>query len=378
MRISNQFDSGSIEVTAIDPAGSARLLLRKDVVSDATVDIRQWFHFRLQGARGKTVDLCIENASRATFPGGWPGYRACASYDRVNWFRVPTTYVDGKLTISHTPERDSIYYAYFEPYSWDRHLQLLGRADASPLARVHDLGSTPEGRDMNVVEIAAPKAAAQKHCWIIARQHPGETMAEWLVEGLIDRLLDEGDAVSRQLLTDTTFHIVPNMNPDGSVHGNLRVNTTGANLNREWMTPSVERSPEVLCVRAAMEQTGCDFFLDVHGDETIPHVFVAGCEMLPTVTPEQNAAQDRYVQCLLNSADDFQTRHGYTADRYSSDALKLASKWAGHRFGCVSLTLELPFKDHNDRPDHTTGWSASRSMRLGRDVLTALARSAAR
>jgi hypothetical protein len=44
----------------------------------------------------------------------------------------------------------------------------------------------------------------------------------------------------------------------------------------------------------------------------------------------------------------------------------------------VSLTLELPFKDHNDRPDHTTGWSASRSMRLGRDVLTALARSAAR
>ena len=373
MKISSQFDSGSIEVLSIDPAGQARLQLRKDVVSDTAVDIRQWFHFRLQGARGKAVDLCIENASRATFPGGWPGYRACASYDRASWFRVPTTYVDGQLTISHTPQRDSIYYAYFEPYSWERHLQLLGRADASKLARVVDLGSTPEGRDMNVVEIASRRTAASSHCWIIARQHPGETMAEWLVEGLIDRLLDENDKVSTQLLAETTFHIVPNMNPDGSVHGNLRVNTTGANLNREWMTPSMERSPEVLCVRAAMERTGCDFFLDVHGDETIPHVFVAGCEMLPTITPQQNAAQDGYVQALLRSATDFQTARGYTANRYSSDALKLASKWAGHRFGCVSLTLELPFKDHNDRPDAIAGWSAARSMQLGRDVLAALA-----
>ena len=333
MKISSQFDSGSIDVLSIDPAGQARLQLRKDVVSDTAVDIRQWFHFRLQGARGKAVDLCIENASRATFPGGWPGYRACASYDRSSWFRVPTTYVDGQLTISHTPQRDS----------------------------------------MNVVEIASHPTAASSHCWIIARQHPGETMAEWLVEGLIDRLLDENDKVSTQLLAETTFHIVPNMNPDGSVHGNLRVNTTGANLNREWMTPSMERSPEVLCVRAAMERTGCDFFLDVHGDETIPHVFVAGCEMLPTITPQQNAAQDDYVQALLKSATDFQTARGYTANRYSSDALKLASKWAGHRFGCVSLTLELPFKDHNDRPDAVAGWSAARSMQLGRDVLAALA-----
>ena len=221
MKISSQFDSGSIEVLSIDPAGQARLQLRKDVVSDRAVDIRQWFHFRLQGARGKAVDLCIENASRATFPGGWPGYRACASYDRSSWFRVPTTYVDGQLTISHTPQRDSIYYAYFEPYSWERHLQLLGRADASKLARVVDLGSTPEGRDMNVIEIASRRSGASNHCWIIARQHPGETMAEWLVEGLMDRLLDENDTVSTQLLAETTFHIVPNMNPDGSVHGNL-------------------------------------------------------------------------------------------------------------------------------------------------------------
>ncbi len=54
--------------------------------------------------------------------------------------RRPTTARNS--SIDHTPLRDSVYYAYFEPYSWERHLALLGRADASPLARVRDLGAT--------------------------------------------------------------------------------------------------------------------------------------------------------------------------------------------------------------------------------------------
>lgn len=67
-------------------------------------------------------------------------------------------------------------------------------------------------------------------------------MAEWFVEGLLDRLLDEDDAVSRTLLDKAVFYIVPNMNPDGSVRGHLRTNAAGVNLNREWQTPSMEKA----------------------------------------------------------------------------------------------------------------------------------------
>ena len=38
----------------------------------------------------------------------------------------------------------------------------------------------------------------------------------------------------QELLAKATFHVVPNMNPDGSVRGYLRTNSSGANLNREW------------------------------------------------------------------------------------------------------------------------------------------------
>ena len=376
MKISSHFDSGSIEVVAIATDGNIDLKLRLDEVSDPSVQIRQWFHFRLQGARGQAVNLRIHNAGAATYPGGWKDYRACASYDRVHWFRVDTSYADGVLVISHMPERDSVYYAYFEPYSWERHLQLLGRAEDSPLARVRDLGASLDGRDLNVIEIRSEAGALEKRaCWIIARQHPGETMAEWLAEGVIERLLDPFDPVSRALLDEAAFYIVPNMNPDGSVRGNLRVNAAGANLNREWVEPTLERSPEVFHVRAAIEETGCDFFLDVHGDETIPYVFAAGNEMLPTSTEAQKAEQARYLQALAAAAPDFQLKHGYPSGRYSEDALKLASKWIGHRYGCVSLTLELPFKDNFDRPDAYVGWNGERSKRLGRDLLAALAQT---
>ena len=38
---------------------------------------------------------------------------------------------------------------------------------------------------------------------------------------------------------------IPNMNPDGSYRGHLRTNASGANLNREWKEPTLEKSPEV-------------------------------------------------------------------------------------------------------------------------------------
>jgi len=52
-------------------------------------------------------------------------------YDRQRWFRVRTAFDGAEMTVEHAPEHDSVYYAYFEPYSWERHLDLLGRADSS-------------------------------------------------------------------------------------------------------------------------------------------------------------------------------------------------------------------------------------------------------
>jgi len=253
-------------------------------------------------------------------------------------------------------------------FNWAADEELIER---SPLARVSDLGATVEGRDLNLVTIGTADPG-RKALWVIARQHPGETMAEWFVEGLLDRLLDPADPVARRLLERAVVYVVPNMNPDGSVRGNLRTNAAGANLNREWMTPSLERSPEVWQVRAAMQATGVDAFLDIHGDEGLPYVFTDGNERLPTYSPRMEALEQGFASALVAANPDFQTVHGYPADKETKVNLTVASKWVGHSYGGLALTLEMPFKDNADLPDPERGWNGARSRRLGADTLTAL------
>ena len=365
--ISNAFDSGAIEVVSAERTDDICVNIR----ADSHAEFRQWFHFRLQGVRGRRCRIRFLNAGKCTYVDGWSDYRAVASYDRRDWFRVPTVFDGTEMIVEHTPGRESIYYAYFEPYSWERHLDLLGRAEDSPVARVRRVGRTVDGRDLDAVTVGSPRDG-RRSLWVIARQHPGETMAEWFVDGLLARLLDAHDPITRTLLERAVVHVVPNMNPDGGVRGNLRTNASGANLNREWMAPSLERSPEVFHVRAAMHASGVDCFLDVHGDEGLPYVFVDGCERLASFTPKQDALQRAFGAAFRQASPDFQQVHGYADDKDTKVNLTLASKYVGHSFGCLALTLEMPFKDNADLPDAKVGWNGERSSRLGAAVLEPL------
>jgi len=373
LRISSQFDAGAIEVLSCEDAQAISLKIRPDTQAE----FAQWFYFRLTGAAGQPCRITFENASECAFAEGWRGYQAVASYDKKHWFRVPTSY-DGKvMTIEHQPEHASIYYAYFEPYSEERHTHWLGSLQHLPGVTLTDLGATVEGRPMTVVTVGSA-APGKSRIWIIARQHPGETMAEWFVEGLLKRLTGQGDwagdAVVTRLREQAVFYIVPNMNPDGSVLGNLRTNAAGANLNREWMEPDAQRSPEVLLVRDAIHAAGCDMFFDIHGDEALPYVFVAGSEMLPNFDARQKQEQAAFVASFQAVSPDFQTQYGYSSDRYRTDALKLASKYISHTFGCLSLTLEMPFKDNANLPEPVEGWNGARSASLGAAMLGAILR----
>ena len=366
-KISSNFDAGAISVIDSADSQNIRLALR----GDNAASFSQWFYFRLQGAAYQPCRIRIENAGQSSYPEGWEDYQATASYDRSNWFRVPTRYEDGVLTIEHTPLAGSVYYAYFEPYSHEQHLNLLGDAQGSGLCQIDDLGSTAQGRDINLLTIGH-QAASDLKIWIIARQHPGESMAEWFAEGLLSRLLDHQDPTARALLDCATFYIVPNMNPDGAALGNQRTNAAGADLNREWQNPSPERSPEVYAVRQKMQETGVDLFLDIHGEEALPYVFAAGCEGNPSYDARLAALEAAFKTALRQASPDFQDEHGYPETAPGQANLAIAKSYVGETFGCLSYTLEMPFKDNINLPDDDFGWNGQRSLRLGEAILSAI------
>ena len=372
LHISTAFDAGAIEVISLANPQDVGLNIRADNASEFT----QWFHFSLQGVADVPVSLRFLNAGRCAYPKGWEGYRVNVSYDRQNWFRIATQFDGQVMSVDFTPEKQLIYFAYFEPYSYERHLDLLGSAAASDHVEVQHLGQTLEGRDMTLLKITSAAGAIaadeRKKIWLIARQHPGETMAEWFVEGFLERLLDDDDPVARVLLTQCVFYVVPHMNPDGAVHGNLRTNAGGANLNREWAQPSLEKSPEVYWVRQKMLEVGVDLSLDVHGDEGLPYTFVVGTEGIAGYSPRIEALEVSFKSAWQSTCPDFQTQQGYGSNRPQTANLSLATNWVGQQFACLALTIEMPFKDNADLPDAVTGWSGERSRKLGASVLLPL------
>lgn len=367
MKVSSQFDGGNIEIVDITRPDDAHLRIRLDSNSE----FLQWFNFRVSEARDLPLTLHLDNAGQTSYPPGWHGYHAVATYDRQHFFRVPTSYDGQRLTISHTPTRDVVYYSYFAPYSHERHQDLIARSLAAPGVHHELLGATLDGRDLDLLRVGEP-GDGRKVCWIIARQHPGETMAEWLMEGLIARLIDPEDPIGAALRRRAVFYLVPNMNPDGAFRGNLRVNAAGANLNREWQEPSRERSPEVLLVRQRMQQTGVDFCLDVHGDEALPYNFIAGPDGVTSVTPRVHALQDAYEQALVRASPDFQMTHGYDPVPPGEANMTMCTTFLADHFGCLAMTLEMPFKDNADAPNPELGWSPERCRQLGRANLDAL------
>ena len=393
IRIDSAFDAGNITVLAI--AGTeASLAIRPDPVDpNGAGGFRQWFHFRVSHIAGREVVLRLTGLNASAYPDGWPAYRATVSQNRQTWRRAETSWNPdedgGTLTIRHRPSQDTAsqdtasqdtgpqqtgggdicWFAYFAPYAMERHHDLVARIAARPGVTHRTLGISLDGQPIDCLDVGD----GPTQVWLIARQHPGETMAEWWMEGALEMLTDPANPHARALRRQCRFHIVPNANPDGSRRGHLRTNAIGVNLNREWQAPSRERSPEVLAIRNAMNATGVHFAMDVHGDEAIPAVFLAGFEGIPAATETQLAGYRRYRAILERRTPDFQTRRGYPPAPPGRGTMGMATNQIAHRFGAVAMTLEMPFKDHDDNPCAAEGWSPRRSMLLAHDCLAALA-----
>ena len=358
------FDSGNIDLVSIT-GDVVDLNIRRDRESD----FFQWFYFRVAGAAGRTLTFRIVNAGDSAYPQGWPGYSARASTDRLAWRQTPTRYADGVLEWDWDGSDELVWFAYFAPYTMEQHEALIARTAALPGVTHRELGQSLDGQAIDCLTIGN----GPKPVWLYARQHPGESMAEWWMEGALERLTDTADPVTQALLAKATFHVVPNMNPDGTRRGHLRTNAAGVNLNREWHEPTPERSPEVLCVRNAMDASGVAFAMDVHGDEAIPANFFAGFEGIPNWSDAQGEKFYDFGRRLEAHTQDFQTAQGYGKSAPGKANLSMSTNQVANRFGALSFTLEMPFKDHDLNADAEFGWSPERSKQLAHSCLEVLA-----
>jgi len=348
-----------------------------EVRKDTNSDFARWYSFRVQGGQGEDLSFYVTNAGQVSAPDAWAFNQPVVSSDEGStWSRIHTTfYSGGVFSFQHTPVSDNEWIALTPVYNFSRWEELASEIQSDPMVdSLVVLTQTLEGRPVHLVKVTDPSVPDSEKgaVWATARQHPAEAAGSWMAEGLLLWLLSD-DPQAEELRRRAVFYMVPFMNPDGVALGNYRVNSVGANLNREWANQNPLTAPSVAAATQAIREFVSsggrfDFFVDFHAYSSLRKnfFFYSGRERAP----------EGQVQEIEGLMDLFQAINGdFTSagSSPSSDDVRLARGWVFETFGVQAVTFEASYQNVTYGPLSGTYMTPDRYLALGEGLGKSLA-----
>lgn len=106
----------------------------------------------------------------------------------------------------------------------------------------------------------------KKYILFSARVHSGESHGSYMLESFINNLLNKNDPISRKLLKNFVFVIVPMLNPDGVFRGHHRMDPKGENWNLVYhkLDPKAQSGPYSVMQVAKSLVGRIIFYIDFH------------------------------------------------------------------------------------------------------------------
>ena len=245
--IDTSFENASPLWWEVDDEGVINVHLLYDHERSSINRAAGHFHFQIQGEVGEKVTIEFKNLEN--YWNGRPASiarelkAAVISQDGQNWTSVPLDELEeSRIRLSVQMPGPKLFVARVEPYRLSDLQQLLESIRGNPLVEIRSIGKTVEGRDLEIVRLG--NVDAPKRVFVRARAHPWESGGNWVVEGLVARLLME-DAAAKDFLERYCLWIMPMANKDGVARGRTRFNLQGMDLNRNWnKPPNRELAPE--------------------------------------------------------------------------------------------------------------------------------------
>lgn len=211
------------------------------------------FHFLLHAKPGSKLTLEFKNLDNV-----WNGRHgsvaremkaASISENGWDWKVVPMDSLpENRVRLTVEMPGPRLYVARIEPYRLSDLDRLLSSIRNNPLVEITPVGKTVQGRELEIIRVG--DESAPHRVFIRARAHPWETGGNWVVEGLLHRLL-KGDAEAKKFLQQFCLYVMPIANKDGVAHGMTRFNLQGKDLNRNWDKPA---DPQLAPENAALEK----------------------------------------------------------------------------------------------------------------------------
>ena len=211
------------------------------------------WHFLLNARAGSDITLIFQNFNEiyngrsVPFDYSWSA-DCVVSPDGKKWRHTPAEWIEGnKMKVRVHMESDSLFVAQVEPYRLSDLQRLFSRIIDDPRVKIISIGESVERRKIHIIQVGHDDAPHR--IFIRARAHPWEAGTNWVVEGIINTLLQHTDEV-REFLDNYSVYILPMANIDGVVHGVTRFNMNGMDLNRNFTKPA---DPILSPENAAME-----------------------------------------------------------------------------------------------------------------------------
>jgi len=200
------------------------------------------------------------------------------SEDAKNWRPVKMEYVEpDQRRLQVHMDGPALYVARLQPYCISDLEKLKADIGGHALVEIKTIGQTVEGRELEMLRVGSPDAPHR--VLIRARAHPWEPGGNWVLEGMIRRLL-RGDAEAQQWLTSYCLYVMPMANKDGVARGRTRFNVNGKDLNRDWLEPAdptlapenaaLEKWLEAMIARGQCPDLAIDFHNDAYGNLHLP------------------------------------------------------------------------------------------------------------
>lgn len=245
--IDTSFENASPVWYDIDADGTIQVHLLYDHERSSPNRAAGHFHFQIHAKPGSKLTLEFNNLENVY--NGRPGSVAkelkvaVVSENGRDWKSIPMERVaENRVRLVLEMPGPRLFVARVEPYRISDLEKFLASIRDNPLVQISNIGKTVEGRDLEIVRVGNP--VAPYRVFLRARAHPWEPGGNWVVQGLVRRLLKDGDD-AKKFLDRYCVYIMPMANKDGVARGRTRFNLKGKDLNRDWDKPAdPQLSPE--------------------------------------------------------------------------------------------------------------------------------------